>query len=151
MGATLIQPDVVGQTNFLLNALDGTLTDFGWHAYTEAFEGKWSKFNVFATALTLMVGTAGLPHVIVRFYTVKNVCLPECFLGFVVYIDSLLVGTFLPFSRYYMIHTLNGSSSESLPSWFHSWENRLILWLDDGDGIVHYSGITRMKFFAQVN
>ena len=73
MGSTLLESNISGQSVFLLNALDSTLREFGWHSYTEAFQGKWSQFNVFATALTLMVGTAGLPHVIVRFYTVKNV------------------------------------------------------------------------------
>ena len=151
MGAMLIQPDVVGQTNFLLNALDGTLTDFGWHAYTEAFEGKWSKFNVFATALTLMVGTAGLPHVIVRFYTVKNVQAARWSAFWALLFISILylsAPSLASFSRYYMIHTLNGSSSESLPSWFHSWEKTgLILWLDDGDGIVRYSGDNTNEIF----
>lgn len=151
MGATLIEPSVVGQTQFLLNALDSTLTDFGWHFYTEAFEGKWSKFNVFATALTLMVGTAGLPHVIVRFYTVKNVQAARWSAFWALLFISILylsAPSLASFSRYYMIHTLNGSTSESLTSWFHSWEKTgLILWLDDGDGIVRYSGDQSNEIF----
>ena len=52
------------------------------------------------------------------------------------------------FSRYYMIHTLNGVSSENLPAWFHSWEKTgLILWLDDGDGLVRYSGDSTNEIF----
>jgi cation/acetate symporter len=52
------------------------------------------------------------------------------------------------FSRYYMIHTLNGSSAETLPDWFHSWEKTgLILWLDDGDGLVRYSGDQSNEIF----
>ena len=151
MGAVLIEPSVVGQTNFLLNALDGTLTDFGWHAYTQAFEGKWSKFNVFATALTLMVGTAGLPHVIVRFYTVKNVQAARWSAFWALLFISILylsAPSLASFSRYYMIHTLNGSSAETLPEWFHSREKPgLILWLDDGDGVVRYSGDKTNEIF----
>ena len=151
MGAPLAETDTAGQSVFLLNALDSTLREFGWHAYTEAFQGKWSQFNVFATALTLMVGTAGLPHVIVRFYTVKNVQAARWSAFWALFFISILylsAPSLASFSRYYMVQTLNGATSENLPDWFYSWEKTgLILWLDDGDGIVRYSGDTQNEIF----
>ncbi len=151
MGSTLLESNISGQSVFLLNALDSTLREFGWHSYTEAFQGKWSQFNVFATALTLMVGTAGLPHVIVRFYTVKNVQAARWSAFWALLFISILylsAPSLASFSRYYTIHTLNGVSSEKLPAWFHSWEKTgLILWLDDGDGIVRYSGDSTNEIF----
>ena len=151
MGSTLLESNISGQSVFLLNALDSTLREFGWHSYTESFQGKWSQFNVFATALTLMVGTAGLPHVIVRFYTVKNVQAARWSAFWALLFISILylsAPSLASFSRYYTIHTLNGVSSEKLPAWFHSWEKTgLILWLDDGDGIVRYSGDSTNEIF----
>lgn len=151
MGAPLAETDTAGQSVFLLNALDSTLREFGWHAYTEAFQGKWSQFNVFATALTLMVGTAGLPHVIVRFYTVKNVQAARWSAFWALFFISILylsAPSLASFSRYYMVQTLNGATSENLPDWFYSWEKTgLILWLDDGDGIVRYSGDAQNEIF----
>ena len=151
MGSTLLESGVAGQSIFLLDALDSTLREFGWHAYTEAFQGKWSQFNVFATALTLMVGTAGLPHVIVRFYTVKNVQAARWSAFWALLFISILylsAPSLASFSRYYTIHTLNGTSSENLPAWFQSWEKTgLILWLDDGDGIVRYTGDDTNEIF----
>ena len=151
MGAPLVESETAGQSVFLLNALDSTLREFGWHGYTEAFQGKWSKFNVFATALTLMVGTAGLPHVIVRFYTVKNVQAARWSAFWALFFISILylsAPSLASFSRYYMVQTLNGATSENLPDWFYSWEKTgLILWLDDGDGIVRYSGDTQNEIF----
>ena len=151
MGAPLAESEPSGQSVFLLNALDSTLREFGWHNYTEAFQGKWSKFNVFATALTLMVGTAGLPHVIVRFYTVKNVQAARWSAFWALFFISILylsAPSLASFSRYYMVQTLNGATSENLPDWFYSWEKTgLILWLDDGDGIVRYSGDTQNEIF----
>jgi cation/acetate symporter len=151
MGAPLVETETAGQSVFLLNALDSTLREFGWHAYTEAFQGKWSQFNVFATALTLMVGTAGLPHVIVRFYTVKNVQAARWSAFWALFFISILylsAPSLASFSRYYMVQTLNGATSENLPDWFYSWEKTgLILWLDDGDGIVRYSGDAQNEIF----
>ena len=151
MGALLSEANAIGQTGFLLDALDHTLTDFGWHAYTESFQGKWSQFNVFATALTLMVGTAGLPHVIVRFYTVKNVQAARWSAFWALFFISILylsAPALASFARYTMIHSLNGANEASLPSWFQSWEKTgLVLWLDDGDGKVCYSGNANNEIF----
>ena len=58
---------------YLLEKLDLIHADLGFSSYTAPFQGAWDKANVFLVTLALMAGTAGLPHVIVRFYTVKNV------------------------------------------------------------------------------
>ena len=58
---------------YLLDKLDKIHADLGFSSYTTAFDGPWDKANVFFVTLALMAGTAGLPHVIVRFYTVKTV------------------------------------------------------------------------------
>lgn len=90
-----------------------------------------------------MVGTAGLPHVIVRFYTVKSVNAARWSAFWVLLFIGLLYLTApatAAFARYYMIQGLNGKTTEELPKWFGNWEKTgLILWLDDGDGRVHYS------------
>lgn len=69
LGATLND----GGRLHLLEKLNQIHADLGFASYTEAFVGSWDKVNVFCVALALMIGTAGLPHVIVRFYTVKSV------------------------------------------------------------------------------
>jgi cation/acetate symporter len=68
MGSRLIEDGMP-----LLAKLDQLHADLGFASYTAAFGGNWNKLNVFCVTAALMVGTAGLPHVIVRFYTVKTV------------------------------------------------------------------------------
>ena len=64
----------MGQTGvYLLEKLSQIQMDLGFNSYTATFVGGWDKVNVFCVALALMVGTAGLPHVLVRFYTVRSV------------------------------------------------------------------------------
>ncbi|MEM7201508.1 MAG: sodium:solute symporter family protein [Planctomycetota bacterium] len=131
----------------LLDKLDQINADLGFARYTEAFVGKWDKLNVLCTTLALMVGTAGLPHVIVRFYTVKNVRAAR-WSGFwallfisLLYLSAPATGAF---ARYFMIQSLHGKQAAELPTWFHNWERTgLIAWLDDGDGVVAYHGGAR--------
>ena len=73
LGGKLLPGETGVQGVYLLDKLNGIQQDLGFHRYTETFVGNWDKVNVFCVALALMVGTAGLPHVIVRFYTVKSV------------------------------------------------------------------------------
>jgi cation/acetate symporter len=128
----------------LLAKLDQIHADLGFASYTQAFGGGWDKLNVFCVTLALMVGTAGLPHVIVRFYTVKSVKAARWSAFWALLFISLLYLTApatAAFARYYMIESLQGRATADLPSWFHSWERTgLILWLDDGDGRVSYRG-----------
>ncbi len=138
LGATLIDTE----TGFL-DKLNLIQADLGFGSYTEPFLGSWDKLNVFLVALALMAGTAGLPHVIVRFYTVKS---PQAarWSGFwALFFISLLYVTapaVAGFARYYMLDSLNGKTEAELPGWYHSWEKTgLILWFDDGDGLVSYN------------
>ncbi len=128
----------------LLDTLNAIHEDLGFLSYTETFTGKWDRINVFCTTLALMVGTAGLPHVIVRFYTVKNVQAAR-WSGFwaLLFISALYLTApaTAAFARYYVIDSLNGKVEAELPSWYQTWsEIGLIVWLDDGDGKLAYRG-----------
>lgn len=136
--------ELVGESVSLLSKLDGIQKEFGFGPYTEPFVGKWDKMNVFLVTLALMVGTAGLPHVIVRFYTVKT---PRSARWSGFWALFFIAGLYLTapavagFARYYMLESLNGTTEERLPGWFHNWEQTgLILWYDNGDGQLRYSG-----------
>jgi cation/acetate symporter len=136
--------ELVGESVSLLSKLDGIQKEFGFGPYTEPFVGKWDKMNVFLVTLALMVGTAGLPHVIVRFYTVKT---PRSARWSGFWALFFIAGLYLTapavagFARYYMLESLNGTTEEQLPGWFHNWEQTgLILWYDNGDGQLRYSG-----------
>ncbi|MCA9319522.1 MAG: cation acetate symporter [Planctomycetes bacterium] len=128
----------------MLAKLDQIHADLGFAKYTEAFVGSWDRINVLCTALALMLGTAGLPHVIVRFYTVKTVKAARWSAFWALLFISMLYLTApatAVFARYYMIESLQGKSAEELPDWFHNWEKTgLILWFDDGDGRLQYWG-----------
>lgn len=139
MGATL-----VGEAIPLLAKLDGIHEELGFAPYTEPFIGSWDRINVLCTVLALMVGTAGLPHVIVRFYTVRTVAAAR-WSGFWALAFIALLYLTAPataaFARYLMIESLHGKTAAELPDWYRSWSRTgLVLWLDDGDGVVHFGG-----------
>jgi cation/acetate symporter len=143
--------NLTGETVSLLSRLDGIQQEFGFGPYTEPFLGKWDKVNVFCVALALMVGTAGLPHVIVRFYTVRS---PRAArwsgfwaLFFIsgLYLTAPAIGGF---ARYFQLQTLNGATVEQVPGWFESWEKTgLILWFDDGDEVMRYTNDASNEIF----
>lgn len=139
MGSTLLEDGLP-----LLAKLDQLHADLGFASYTEAFAGGWNRLNVFCVTLALMVGTAGLPHVIVRFYTVKSVAAARWSAFWALLFIALLYLTApatAAFARYYMIESLHGRSAAELPAWFRNWnQTGLILWLDDGDGRLEYYG-----------
>ncbi len=132
-----------GSGAYLLERLNQIQLDLGFSQYTATFVEPWDKLNVFLVALALMVGTAGLPHVIVRFYTVKSVKAARWSAFWALFFISMLYLTApatAAFARYFMIDSLNGRTSEQLPEWFVNWEQTgLILWLDNGDGAVRYA------------
>jgi len=136
--------ELVGQGTMLLEKLNQIHADLGFASYTEPFIGRWDKLNVFCVTLALMAGTAGLPHVIVRFYTVKNVAAARwsafwalLFISFL-YLTAPAIGAF---ARYTMLDGLHGKTEAELPEWFNNWEKTgLILWMDDGDGQLSYTG-----------
>ncbi|TDI73838.1 MAG: cation acetate symporter [Bacteroidetes bacterium] len=136
--------ELLGQGTMLLEKLNQIHADLGFASYTEPFVGSWNKLNVFCVTLALMAGTAGLPHVIVRFYTVKNVAAARwsafwalLFISFL-YLTAPAIGAF---ARYTMLDGLSGKTEAELPGWFHNWEQTgMILWMDDGDGRLTYTG-----------
>lgn len=135
-------------SGFLLDALDKTLLDLGFNAYTEPFNDK-SMIDVAAITLALMVGTAGLPHVIVRFFTVPKVSDARKSAGWALIFIALLYTT-APvvgsLSRLNIINSINGPDNSGtaytdMPSWFQTWENSGLLgWFDhNGDGKLQYA------------
>ena len=130
---------------YLLDKLNQINQDFGFTSYTDTFTGdKWNKLNVFCVALALMAGTAGLPHVIIRFYTVRTVKAARWSAFWALTFIAMLYLTApatAAFARYYMLDTtdgLNGRTAETLPDWYESWsKSGLIAWFDfNGDGQV---------------
>jgi len=131
----------------VLQKLDQTLTELGFTPYTQ---GAKSTIDVFAITLALMVGTAGLPHVIVRFFTVKKVSDARMSAGYALIFIALLY-TAAPavgaFARLNFIETVNGStyregvSEKTTPQFVKTFEDiGLIAWQDkNGDGIIDYS------------
>jgi len=135
-------------SGFLLDALDNTLIDLGFVSYTEPFNDK-SMIDVLAITLALMVGTAGLPHVIVRFFTVPKVSDARKSAGWALIFIALLYTT-APvvgsLSRLNIINSINGpektgSTYTEMPSWFKTWEKSgLLAWFDhNGDGKLQYA------------
>jgi cation/acetate symporter len=124
----------------VLEKLDFTLQELGFGPYTS---GNKSAIDVFAITLALMVGTAGLPHVIVRFFTVPKVSDARLSAGYALVFIALLYTTAPAvgaFARLNFVETIHETRYEDAPAWFRNWENiGLIGWLDkNGDGAIQY-------------
>ena len=130
---------------YLLDTLNLIATDLGFTEYTATFaSANTSMLNVLCITFALMVGTAGLPHVIIRFYTVPSVRAARISAGWALFFIAILYTTapaVAAFARYNMIDTLQNKPYASAPTWYKNWEKpRLIAWLDkNGDGKIHYS------------
>lgn len=129
-----------GSGTFLLDKLDGLSTELGFDQYTE---GSKSMIDVFAITLALMVGTAGLPHVIVRFFTVKRVRDARKSAGIALLLIVILYTTapaVAAFARTNLIETVSNTPYEDVPEWFSKWEEtKLISFTDkNGDGTIQY-------------
>lgn len=129
-----------GSGTFLLDKLDGLSTELGFSEYTE---GSKSTLDVFAITLALMVGTAGLPHVIVRFFTVKNVKDARKSAGIALLLIVILYTTapaVAAFARTNMIETVSNKTYADVPEWFKKWQTTgLITYKDKNkDGIIQY-------------
>ncbi len=125
---------------YLLDKLDGLNQELGFAAYTSGTKGK---LDVFFITAALMVGTAGLPHVIVRFFTVPKVRDARLSAGYALVFIAILYTTapaVAVFARTNLINTVNGKDYDTLPSWFSNWETTgLIQFIDkNGDGKVSY-------------
>ena len=124
----------------VLDKLDQTLTELGFAAYTD---GAKSTIDVFAITMALMIGTAGLPHVIVRFFTVPKVSDARKSAGYALIFIALLYTTAPAvgaFARLNFVDTVHNTQYTDVASWFKSWENiGLIGWKDKNqDGRIQY-------------
>ena len=127
---------------FLLEALDALHRELRLPEYTAAFvPGKKSMIDVTAITLALMVGTAGLPHVLVRFYTVRSARAARWSALWALVFIGLLYTTapaVAAFARVNLISTLHNTSYSEVPEWFRSWETTGLISFDDqdGDGVI---------------
>ena len=125
---------------FLLDKLDGLHRELGFHEYTS---GSKSTLDVFFITMALMVGTAGLPHVIVRFFTVKKVSDARKSAGWALLFIAILYTTapaIAVFSRTNLIETVSNQSYKLMPEWFSKWEDTELLKFEDknSDGLIQY-------------
>lgn len=131
---------VTGTDTYLIDKLNGLSTDLGFAVYTD---GTKSMIDVFAITLALMVGTAGLPHVIVRFFTVKRVKDARKSAGYALVLIAILYTTapaIAVFAKTNLIETVNGKEYSAMPAWFTKWETTGLLTFEDknGDGKIQY-------------
>ena len=124
----------------VLQKLDGVLLDLGFSAYTE---GSKSTIDVSAITAALMFGTAGLPHVLVRFFTVPKVSDARLSAGYALAFIAILYTTapaVASFARLNLVDTVHNTAYAEAPEWFGNWESTgLIAWQDkNNDGIMQY-------------
>jgi len=127
---------------FLLDKLDGLHAELGFAPYTD---GSKPMIDVLFITAALMVGTAGLPHVIVRFYTVPRVRDARTSVGFALVFIALLYTTapaVAVFARTNLLETVSGQAYSEMPEWFTRWEKTELVAFDDknGDGLIQYVG-----------
>jgi len=132
--------NVLGEEISLLDKLDGLSTELGFNAYTD---GSKSMTDIFFITAALMVGTAGLPHVIVRFFTVPNVRDARKSAGYALLFIAILYTTapaIAVFARTNLLETVSNQPYENMPEWFQKWETTGLIVFDDknGDGRIQY-------------
>ena len=125
---------------YLLDKLDGLHKELGFAEYTS---GSKTTLDVFLITAALMFGTAGLPHVIVRFFTVKRVVDARKSAGWALLFIAILYTTapaIALFARTNLIETVSNQEYEKLPEWFNNWEKTGLIKFDDknNDGRVQY-------------
>ncbi|MFL2643285.1 MAG: sodium:solute symporter family protein [Flavobacteriaceae bacterium] len=125
---------------YLLDKLDGLNKELGFNEYTDNTK---PLIDVFAITFALMVGTAGLPHVIIRFFTVKKVSDARKSAGIALLLIAILYTTapaVAVFARTNMIETLSNVEYSKVPSWFKNWENTGLISFNDknADGKIQY-------------
>jgi cation/acetate symporter len=134
---------------YLLDTLDKIVTDLGFAEYTT--HARLSLFNMFFYTLSLMIGTAGLPHVIMRFFTVPSVKAARLSAGWALLFIAILYTTapaVAAMARLNFVTTIDQPGEESnlsyanRPSWFRNWEVTGLLKFDDKnqDGLIQYDG-----------
>ena len=138
---------MVGSDTFLLDRLDQVVTELGFHEYTT--QSRLSQLNMFVYTMSLMIGTAGLPHVIIRFFTVPKVADARSSAGWALVFITILYTTapaVAAMARMNFMNTIEPTKGEYLtyderPQWFRNWEKTGLLEFQDknGDGKVQYS------------
>ncbi len=137
---------------YLLDKLDQVSRDLGFAEYTTSHKGKVDLFFVTAA---LMFGTAGLPHVIVRFFTVPKVRDARLSAGYALIFIAILYTTapaIAGFARTNLLDTVNDKSYSEMPAWFSKWENTGLLKFEDknGDGKIQYYNDQNLEFVTSV-
>jgi cation/acetate symporter len=132
--------EVAGESVYLLDKLDGLSQDLGFASYTD---GSKPMIDVFFITMALMVGTAGLPHVIIRFYTVKKVSAARTSAFWALLFIAILYTTapaVAVFARTNLLESIPNKAYAEAPGWIKSWEKAgLIGWMDkNGDGKIQY-------------
>lgn len=127
---------------YLLDRLDGLSQELGFGTYTE---GQKSTQDVFFITAALMFGTAGLPHVIIRFFTVPSVRDARKSAGYALLFIALLYTTapaLAAFSKTNLLDTVNNAEYNTMPSWFSTWERTGLITFNDknADGRIQYVG-----------
>ena len=128
-------------STYLLDKLDNLNVELGFNEYTDNTK---PLIDIFAITLALMVGTAGLPHVIVRFFTVKKVSDARKSAGIALLLIAILYTTapaVAAFARTNLLETISTKPYSEIPQWFKKWENTGLIKFDDlnNDGIINYS------------
>lgn len=142
LGSTMI-----GSDTFLLDRLDQVVTELGFSEYTT--QSRLSQLNMFVYTMSLMIGTAGLPHVIIRFFTVPKVADARSSAGWALVFITILYTTapaVAAMARMNFMNTIEPTKGEHLaydqrPQWFKNWEKTGLLAFEDknGDGKIQYS------------
>jgi cation/acetate symporter len=132
---------LTGSSVYLLDKLDQISIDLGFGAYTEF---KKSTIDIFCITAALMIGTAGLPHVIVRFFTVPSIKDARKSAGYALLFITILYLTapaVAAFARVNLVESIQDQSYETTPVWFKNWEEiGLIAWQDkNGDNKITYA------------
>ena len=130
-----------GSSTYLLEKLDNLNVQLGFNEYTDNTK---PLIDIFAITLALMVGTAGLPHVIVRFFTVKKVADARKSAGIALLLIAILYTTapaVAAFARTNLLETISTKSYSEIPQWFKKWENTGLIKFDDldNDGMIDYT------------
>ncbi|MAZ89358.1 MAG: cation acetate symporter [Cellvibrionaceae bacterium] len=138
---------MVGSETYLLDRLDQVVTELGFAEYTTSV--RLNMTNMFAYTLSLMIGTAGLPHVIIRFFTVPKVKDARTSAGWALIFIAILYTTapaVAGMARLNLMNTIEPTQGEHLvyeerPQWFKNWEKTGLLKFEDknGDGRIQYT------------
>lgn len=147
--------EVANSDQYLLHKLNEVVSQLGFHDYTADVKNKW---NMFLFTLTLMVGTAGLPHVIIRFFTVPKISDARWSAGWALVFIALFYTTAPPLAGMARLNLLDvlypeGTQNEPMayderPEWFKKWEHTGLLSFDDKnhDGYIQYYNDKNTEF-----